>query len=32
MIDDSGLALWSLSVRKKRTDGLLELLRKAVID
>jgi hypothetical protein len=32
MIDDSGLALWSLFVMKKRTDGLPKLLTKVVID
>ncbi len=32
MIDDSGLALWSLFIRKKRTDGLPMLLKEAVID
>jgi hypothetical protein len=32
MIDDSGLALWSLSTRKKRTNRMHELLREAVID
>jgi hypothetical protein len=32
LIDDNGFALWSLSVKKKRTDGLLELLKKVVID
>ncbi len=32
LIDDNGFALWSLSVRKKKTDGLLELLTKVVID
>ncbi len=32
MIDDCGLALWSLSIKKKRTGGLPELLREIVID
>jgi hypothetical protein len=32
LINDNGFALWSLSVKKKRTNGLLELLRKIVID
>ncbi len=32
IIDDSGLALWSLFVRRKRTDGLPNLLREAFIN
>jgi hypothetical protein len=32
LIDDNGFALWSLFVKKKRTDGLLELLKKTVIN
>jgi hypothetical protein len=27
LIDDNGTALWSLSIRKKRTYGVLELLK-----
>jgi len=32
LINDNGFALWSLSMKKKRIDGLLELFRKAIID
>jgi hypothetical protein len=32
LINDNGFALWSLFVRKKRTNGLLELLKKTIID
>ncbi len=32
MINDSGLTLWSLFVRKKRIDELLKLLKEVVID
>ncbi len=32
IIDDSGLTLWSLSIRRKSTNGLLDFLRKAIID
>jgi len=32
LIDDNGFALWSLSMKKKKTNGLLDLLRKIVID
>jgi hypothetical protein len=32
LIDDNGFALWSLSMKKKKTNGLLDLLKKIVID
>jgi len=32
IIDDNGLTLWSLFIRRKRTDGLFDLLREAIID
>ncbi len=31
-IDDNGFALWSLSMKKRGTNGLPKLLRKVVID
>jgi hypothetical protein len=31
-MDDSGFALWSLYVKKKRTYGLPELLKKVVLE
>jgi hypothetical protein len=31
-MDDIKFALWSLSIRKKRINGLLELLRKAILE
>jgi hypothetical protein len=32
VMDDSGFAFWSLSIREKKTNGLLALLKKIVLE